>query len=68
MCPSEKVVRHGKCKRKNPVWLHLCKSCNKTFFGIDRFVGRHFDADVIIRAPSMTGAKMSPDEARPTKA
>ena len=53
-----------KCRRKNLVQRYLCKSCNKTFSGIDGFVGRHFDADVITRALSMVTTKMSPDEAR----
>lgn len=65
-CPSEKVVRYGKrkCKRKEPVQRYLCKSCGKTFSGIDGFVGKHFDADVIIKALSMVAAKMSSSEAR----
>ena len=45
------------------VQRYLCKSCNKIFSGIDWFVGRHFDADIIIRALSMVATKMSPDEA-----
>ena len=59
-------MRYGKrkCVRKKPVQRYLCKSCGKTFSGIDGFVGRHFDTDVIIRALSMAAAKMSPDEAR----
>ena len=65
-CLSKKVVRYGKrkCKRKRPVQRYLCKSCGQTFSGIDGFVGRHFDADVIIKALSMVAKKMSPDEAR----
>ena len=65
-CLSENVVRHGKrkCERKSPTQRYMCKSCGKTFSGIDGFVGRHFDIDVIIKTLSMVGAKMSPDEAR----
>ena len=65
-CRSEKVVRNGKCKckRKKPVQRCLCKSCGKTFSGIDGFVGRHFDADVIIRSLAMTAAKLSSSKVR----
>ena len=65
-CRSEKVVRNGwrKCERKKPVQRYLCKSCGKTFSGIDGFVGRHFDADVIIRSLSMAAAKLSSNEVR----
>ena len=65
-CRSEKVVRNGKrkCKRKKPVQRYLCKSCGKTFSGIDGFVGRHFDADVIIRSLAMAAAKLSSNEVR----
>ena len=64
-CQSENVIRHGKrkCKRKKPVQRYLCKSCGHTFSGIEGFVGRHFDADVIIKMLSLVAAKLSPDEA-----
>ena len=62
------LIRKGRAPwqaqvQKN-VQRYLCKSCNKTFSGIDGFVGRHFGADIIIRVLSMVATKMSPDEAR----
>lgn len=65
-CRSYETVRNGRrrCKRKGPVQRHLCKSCGRTFSGIDGFVGRHFEATIIIKALSMTAARMSPGEVR----
>ena len=65
-CPSEKVVRNGrrKCKKKGLVQRYLCRSCGRTFSGIAGFVGRHYDAAVIMRVVSYVAARMSPDEMR----
>ncbi len=65
-CRSYEIVRNGRrrCKRKGPVQRYLCRSCGRTFSGIDGFAGRHFEATVIIKAPSMTAARMSPGEVR----
>ena len=41
---------------------YLCRSCGRTFSCIDGFVGRHFEAAIIIKALSMTAARMSPGE------
>ena len=64
-CRSYGMVRNGRrrCKRKGPVQRHLCRSCGRTFSGIDGFVGRHFEAKVIIKALSMTAIKLSSGEA-----
>ena len=66
-CRSHEIVRNGRrrCRRKGPVQRYLCKSCGRTFSGIGGFVGRHFEATIIIRALSMTAARMSPGEVRP---
>ena len=63
-CRSYEIVRNGRrrCKRKGPVQRHLCRSCGRTFSGIDGFVGRHFEAKVIIKALSMTAIKLSSGE------
>lgn len=65
-CRSYEIVRNGRrrCRRKGPVQRYLCKSCGRTFSGIDGFAGRHFEVPVIIRALSMTAARMSPGEVR----
>ena len=63
-CRSYGMVRNGrrKCKRKGPVQRHLCRSCGRTLSGIDGFVGRHFEAKIIIKALSMTAIKLSSGE------
>ena len=65
-CLSYDLVKYGKrkCKKKDPVQRYLCKACRRTASGIDGFRHRHFDAAVIVKALSMTAAKMSPDEVR----
>ena len=46
------------------VQRYRCKSCGKTFSGIDGFAGSHFDADVITRSLSLATVKMSSEETR----
>ena len=65
-CKSCDTVENGrrKCRRKGLVQRYKCKSCSRTFSGIDGFRGRHIAAPIIAEALFMVATKMSGDEVR----
>ena len=59
------LIRYGRrrCRQKTEQW-YMCRSCGRTFSGIDGFRGRHSPAWAVMVALSAVAADMSPARAR----
>ena len=63
--PPAGFIKYGrrKCRQKTEQ-RYMCRSCGRTFSGIDGFRGRHSPAWAVVAALSMVATGLSPAQAR----